>query len=342
MTESSTSYTSPVPWHHLFGLLMTKAFENFPFEIHLEKDLSIQQQFLDILIITNDDPANIDRHALPDGLDNLSYHNLISYKSHQEAFDSWSANELIGHYVSYRKSVSKHSKDDCPEEHFSLYGICTRVPNKLAKSVPLQELQKGVYQIDLHTIDMRILVLSQMPQQQQNALWHVFSAKDAQVAYGLTQFPRYNPEWRSLLHRLYNIYKLEGFPMAYTMKDVMRDNALDSLHLLSPQEVVETFGVDNILKGLPPEKLLEVFSSETLVQHLPQDAVLPHMLEERRHNIVSLLNARLNLDEETITMIHERLEQIQDKERLHQLLLRAGTVETLEEFLLELPPTTKA
>ena len=95
------------PWHHLFGLLMTKAFEDFPLEIHLEKDLSVQQQFLDILIITNEEPAKMDTSALPDGFDNLSYYNLISYKSHQESFTKWAVNELIGHYVSYRKLVSK-------------------------------------------------------------------------------------------------------------------------------------------------------------------------------------------------------------------------------------------
>ena len=124
--------------------------------------------------------------------------------------------------------------------------------------------------------------------------------------------------------------------MTYTMEDVMRENARDILPLLSPQEVVNAFGVDNLLKGLPPEKVIQTFTPETLAQHLPQDAVLPHMLQGQRQNILSLLTARLQLNEETLAMIRTRLEQIYDQQQLHHLLLKAGPVESLDAFLMEL------
>jgi hypothetical protein len=42
-------------------------------------------------------------HGLLDGLENPRAVNLLSYKSHHEALDAWSLDELIGYYVLYRK-----------------------------------------------------------------------------------------------------------------------------------------------------------------------------------------------------------------------------------------------
>ena len=47
--------------------------------MELEKDLSVKRQFVDVIIIeqqTGDPPED-----LPDGLDNLAPHNLLTYKS---------------------------------------------------------------------------------------------------------------------------------------------------------------------------------------------------------------------------------------------------------------------
>ena len=37
------------------------------------------------------------RVRLPDGLDGLAAHNLITFKSHREALDDWAVKELVGH-----------------------------------------------------------------------------------------------------------------------------------------------------------------------------------------------------------------------------------------------------
>jgi len=37
-----------------------------------------------------------------EGLEELAAHNLITFKSHQEALDDWALKELTGHYVNYR------------------------------------------------------------------------------------------------------------------------------------------------------------------------------------------------------------------------------------------------
>lgn len=42
---------------------------------------------------------------LPDGLENMGQHNLMTYKSHQQAPDAWTLDELTGHYVNLRMNA---------------------------------------------------------------------------------------------------------------------------------------------------------------------------------------------------------------------------------------------
>src|SRR5437660_10891082 len=90
-------------WHRLFGLLLTDYFTNSPFIVEIERDLSQQQQLLDVVILRRGRGRFNGR--LPDGLDDLTAHNLITFKSFHEALDAWALKELIGHYVAYRKLV---------------------------------------------------------------------------------------------------------------------------------------------------------------------------------------------------------------------------------------------
>src|SRR6202030_2979287 len=91
-------------WHRLFGLLLTDFFTGSPFTVEVERDLSAQQQFLDVVILRRGRGRMSVR--LPDGLDGLAAHNLLTFKSHHEALDGWAMKELVGHYVAYRKLVS--------------------------------------------------------------------------------------------------------------------------------------------------------------------------------------------------------------------------------------------
>ena len=38
-------------WHRLFGLLLTDYFTGSPFVVEVERDLSVQQQLLDVVIV---------------------------------------------------------------------------------------------------------------------------------------------------------------------------------------------------------------------------------------------------------------------------------------------------
>src|SRR5438093_13551252 len=91
-------------WHRLFGLLLTDFFTGSPFTVEVERDLSEQQQFLDVVILRRGRGRFVGR--LPDGLEGLVEHNLLTFKSYRKALDAWAMKELVGHYVAYRKLVS--------------------------------------------------------------------------------------------------------------------------------------------------------------------------------------------------------------------------------------------
>lgn len=94
-----------IQWHRLFGLALVDFFSGSPFVVELEKDLSIKQQFLDVVILRKEEGEfqgspdavgfgtnpysivdsrfrkilfqNQRNRNLPDGLDNLAQHNLL-------------------------------------------------------------------------------------------------------------------------------------------------------------------------------------------------------------------------------------------------------------------------
>ena len=123
-------------WHRLFGLTLTDVFSDTPWRVELEKDLAMQRQLLDVVIIEQTTP---DRSAvdLPDGFDHLRAHNLLTYKSKQEPLDGWALDELIGHYVNYRKLISPEPRL-LPVSDFQLYAVATRQPQELARHAALQ------------------------------------------------------------------------------------------------------------------------------------------------------------------------------------------------------------
>src|SRR5438477_6428829 len=144
-------------WHRLFGLVLTDFFSGSPFVVELEKDLSLKKQLLDVIILRKSPGAF--PGPLPEGLEDLATHNLITFKSHQESLDDWALKELTGHYVNYRKQVSPSLQQLLPETDFRLYAVCARFPHNLAGQVAWVELQPGVYECRRGTDVIRVVVL---------------------------------------------------------------------------------------------------------------------------------------------------------------------------------------
>src|SRR5581483_10587013 len=131
---------------------------------------------------------------LPDGLEDLANHNLITFKSYQEALDDWALKELTGHYVNYRKQVSPSTDELLPEGEFRLYAACARYPHNLAGQVPWAPVQPGVYDCRRGTDGIRVIVLGQLPREEHNAPLHLFSASQEQVRYGAEHYHQRSDE----------------------------------------------------------------------------------------------------------------------------------------------------
>ena len=274
-------------WHRMFGLTLVDLFTDSPFEVELEKDLSIKQQWLDVVILRKG--LGEIAEALPDGLENLAEHNLLSYKSFREGLTSWSIDELLGHFVNYRKQVSPRRQRLLPMEQFRLYAISTREPAKLRSEVKLEKVQPGVYETLWGTHRVRILVLSEMPEAPQNAVWEMFSAVPARVAAGAKRYRPHTEDISTVMNGLFERYQAEGVVMSYTWDDFRRDYAREHLHQLTPEERTEGLSpeerlrglsVAEVLRSLPPEERLRGLSAEEIQAYLRE-------LENRSDRILS-------------------------------------------------------
>ena len=144
-----------------------------------EKDLSVKQQFVDLLLIRQNSGQL--PQPLPDGFDNLAVHNIVTFKSHQEPLDAWAIHELIGHYVNYRKQISPTMKNLLAESQFQLYAVCVREPQALFQQVTPTTIQDGVYELVFIDRRIRIIVVQQLPLAEQNAFLHLFSTQVEQL-----------------------------------------------------------------------------------------------------------------------------------------------------------------
>lgn len=129
-------------WHRLFGLLLTDQLAGTSFDVVLEMDLSQKQQLLDVVIVRRRTGGVTP--LLPDGLDDLAAHNLLTFKSYREPLGDWALKELTGHYVNYRKHMSPRGQL-LPEDQFRLIAVCARRPRDLFRTVPPEPLRPGVF-----------------------------------------------------------------------------------------------------------------------------------------------------------------------------------------------------
>ena len=108
--------------------------------MELEKDLSIKQQWLDVVVLRK--MPGVFQRRLPDGLEGLADHNLLTYKSMHEPLDDWALKELVGHYVNYRKQVGLSMNDLMPE-----FIVPTLLRGNAAPSAPVPTISPSVQDV---------------------------------------------------------------------------------------------------------------------------------------------------------------------------------------------------
>ena len=269
-------------WHRLFGMLLSDFFTDSPFVVEVERDLSVQQQLLDVVIVRRGRGRFASR--LPDGLEDLTTHNLITFKSHHESLDAWAMKELMGHYVAYRKLVSKSTSELLPEGQFRLYAVCARYPQNVLTQVQWQNTRAGVYDCRWGTDTIRIIVAGQLSHEAQNAPLHLFSASTELIGIGQVAYRRRSARTSSLLNQLFDRLKEEGFTMSFTWQDYEREYVkryFPKLPLHEQEELVSTLPLEARLAGLPPEARLAGLPPEVRFAGLSPEALLDRLSEEQ-------------------------------------------------------------
>lgn len=253
-----------INWHRLFGIGLIDLFAYTNYEVELEKDLSIKQQFLDVVIIEKVRAGELPKD-LPDGLDNLAQHNLLTYKSFRESLTAWALDELVGHYVNYRKQISK--KDALlPAEQFRLYAVSTFFPETLSKETALVKIQPGVYETKWGSQIIRILVLNQFPETPNNTFWQLYSANPRKIQTAKLNYQHKLAKLGSIINQLFKFYKIEEVIVAYTVEDYVKDYIEDNLDLLNPEKILEKFSTEERLIGLSTQERLTGLSAEEIFQ----------------------------------------------------------------------------
>jgi hypothetical protein len=243
-------------WHRLFGLILTDFFSGSPYVVELEKDLGMQKQLLDVLLLRRG-PGRFARR-LSDGLDQLAPYNLMTFKSHQEPLTDWTLKELTGHFVNLRKQLSPPRQPFLPEADFALYAVTSRFPHNLNDQVPLAKVAEGVYDCRRGTDVIRVIVAGEVAKVAHNAVWHLFGAAVDRVGFGAEPYRQRSEKTSSLLCRLFEGYQAEGIIMPYTMADFEHDFVKEHLKVLSLKERLEGLSPEERLEGLSPKELEEL------------------------------------------------------------------------------------
>ena len=305
------------PWHRLFGIALTDLFTGRPWRVELEKELALKSQRLDVLIIERLPGAAAATDAaaladLPDGLENLTAHNVLSYKSKQEPLDGWAMEELIGHYVTYRKLASIQALSGpaavvppadavepspaaarlLPAAAFRLYAVATRYPAKLFAHLPPGTQHPtdwpGVYDLDWGSRRIRLIVLNALAEHPRNAPWELFASEMDRIRYGLAHYRPRSPAAHLLRYHLANVHQLELPDMAYTLDDFKLETyrmLIDDFHALSPEErqaLLERMDVADRLRGLDPEERLRGLGAEERLRGLGAEERLRGLGAEER------------------------------------------------------------
>ena len=231
-----------INWHRLFGLLLMDYFYDRGFTVEVEKDLSLKRQYLDVVIIEQKD-KKVDLSDICDGFDNLCRHNLLSYKSQRQSLNFWAVEELIGHYVNYRKVLGRSK---IKGEDIRLYAVSTRYPAQLLSAIPAKEVTSGVYEIRVLSHDIRILILSRLSLEQRNAVLTFFSFDPGKVKFALENYRWHMDDGSTVINQLLEKYSLEGITMPYTMEQFRKEYVKAHLEDLDPEER---------LKGLKAEEI---------------------------------------------------------------------------------------
>jgi hypothetical protein len=255
-------------WHRLLGLLLMDYLSNRGFRVELEKDLSLKRQYLDVVIVERED-EKADLSGICDGFDNLSRHNLLTYKSKRQSLNAFALEELIGHYVNYRKVLGR---EGIKADDIRLYSVSTRRPRALFSMTSATEVMPGVWDLRVLSRVIRVIVVTALPLAQRNAILAFFSFDAEKVRFALEHYKWQMEDGSTVINQLLNKYLLEGIAMPYTIEQFRKDYVRAYVSKMDPEDVLSRFTPEDRLKGLDPEDRLKGLDPEDRLKGLdPED-----------------------------------------------------------------------
>jgi hypothetical protein len=217
----------------------------------------------------------------PDGFGTPAEYNLLTFKAIKDPLSAFAMKELVGHSVSYRKLVSPDLDQLLPEEHFRMVAVSMQFPSGLAEQIALQPRGPGAYDVLWGTDTIRVLVLREMPEAEQNLVWNLFSSDRQRIAGAFQRLQPRLQTWSSLLNDLLEHYGLEGMAMPYTMQDYEREVEEKVLRKLTPEQLLARLTPEQLLARLSPEQRLEGMSPEQLLSRLPREEIEKYLQKHK-------------------------------------------------------------
>lgn len=294
MSESSSkTVTEPNDWHQFFGMVFAHQTVHLPYTLEVDYNVDRTEQLIDILL-RKDDP-NAPQPVLPDGMENLRIHNLLTFKSFQETLDLFTVRELLLYGLLYQKMQAPKGHDILPDDEIGLYAVSTRYPRDLFKTQRLEIIPaagvSGVYDVWYGPSYLRLIVIQELELESRNADFFLFSSREDQVKYGQENHNLKLPQFQFLVGKLLTRFnstgglmpKLKIPTMEEVVHEIFHDPTLDKTGLVNqiPDDLrlqglpvtkrLEGLSEAELLNHVSPEKRLEGLSAEEILERLPPD-----------------------------------------------------------------------
>jgi hypothetical protein len=167
-----------------------------------------------------------------------------------------------------------------PEGDYKLFAVSARFPRNLTPHLTLTPVREGVYEAKVLGLRIRLIVLNQLAQAEQNAMLLLFSTHEESLRYGREHYRPHSPESSTLLFQLFRLYE-EDPEMVDKLKEFVRQTREELLRNLTPEERLK------VLNSLPVEDRLKGLSAEEVAKALPPEERLKGLSAEEVANALA-------------------------------------------------------
>jgi len=145
----------------------------------------------------------------------------------------------------------------------------------------LTPVRESVYDVRVLHLTIRVIVIHQLPQEEQNARLLLFSAREELLHYAAAHYRPYSPETSTLLLQLLRAYR-EDPEMKNKLDEFVRETIDEVLNELPRQKLLEKLTDKERLEGLSAEKRLEGLSAEKRLEGLSAEKRLEGLSPDER------------------------------------------------------------